>query len=76
MKYKFENFNAELINPTIENLKASYTIDSVNVQVYATLNSNENRLFEVYLGEMENTDSWGDKTVMEFAIKQLETFKI
>lgn len=75
-KYKFQNFNVELINPTIEDLKASYTIDSVNVQVYATLNANENKLFGVYLGEMENTDNWGDSEVMDFAVVQLETFKV
>jgi len=76
MKYKFENFNAELINPKIENVKASYTIDSVNVQVYATLNANENKLFGVYLGEMPNTDNWKDVEVMDFALQQLEKFKV
>ena len=75
-KYKFQNFNVELINPTIENVNASYTIDSVNVQVYATLNANGNRLYNVYLGEMPNTDKWGDDEVMAFAVVQLETFLV
>ena len=76
MKYKFENFNAELVNPKIEDVQASYKLDSVNVQVHATLNANENKLFWVYLGEMENTDDWTDVEVMDFALQQLENFKV
>ena len=76
MRYKFENFNAELVNPTIEDVQASYKLDSVNVQVHATLNANDNKLFGVYLGEMENTDDWTDVEVMTFAVAQLETFKV
>jgi len=76
MRYKFENFNAELVNPVIEDVQASYKLDSVNVQVHATLNANDNKLFGVYLGEMENTDDWTDVEVMTFAVAQLETFKV
>lgn len=75
-KYKFQNFNVELIDPIIEDVQASYRLDSVNVQVHATLNANENRLYNVYLGEMPNTDNWTDETVIAFASQQLETFKI
>ena len=76
MKYKFENFNVELINPVIEDVQATYKLDSVNVQVHATLNANDNKLFGVYLGEMENTEDWSDDEVMAFAVAQLETFKV
>ena len=76
MKYKFENFNAELINPVIEDVQATYKLDSINVQVHATLNANDNKLFGVYLGEMENTDDWTDAEVMAFAVAQLEKFKV
>lgn len=75
-KYKFENFNVELIDPTIESVKSSFSIGSEFVNITATLNANENKLFGVYLGQMENTDSWGDDEVMQFATEQLETFKI
>ena len=76
MKYKFENFNVELVNPTIERVTALYILDGDGVQVCATLNANENKLFNVYLGDMENTEDWSDEDVMTFAIKQLETFKV
>ena len=75
-KYKFQNFNVELIDPVIETVKPSYVLGSDTVNITAALNANENRLFEVYLGEMENTDNWTDNDVMEFATKQLENFKV
>ena len=73
-KYKFENFNIELIDPVIESVKSSYEINGNSVTVTATLNANGNKLFNVQLGQMPNTDTWGDKEVLEFATKQLETF--
>jgi hypothetical protein len=75
-KYKFQNFNVELIDPVIETVKPSYVLGSDTVNITAALNANGNRLFEVYLGEMENTDNWTDNDVMEFATKQLENFKV
>jgi hypothetical protein len=75
-KYKFQNFNAELIDPTIESVKPSYVLGGETVRVTATLNANDNKLFGVYLGEMENTDDWTDVEVMAFAVAQLETFKV
>ena len=76
MRYRFENFNVELVNPIIENVTPTFTIGSEFVQVSATLNANENKLFNVFLGSMENTEDWSDSEVMDFATAQLETFKI
>tara|TARA_R110000823_G_scaffold188928_4_gene320888 strand:+ start:686 stop:916 length:231 start_codon:yes stop_codon:yes gene_type:complete len=76
MKYKFENFNVELLDPKIEAVKPSYILGSDTVKVTATLNANENKLFGVYLGEMKNTENWGDSEVMDFALQQLEKFKV
>ena len=76
MKYKFENFNAELTDPTIESVTTSFTLGSEFVTIHATLNANDNKLFGVYLGEMENTGNWTDVDVMAFAVAQLETFKV
>jgi len=75
-KYKFENFKAELENPAIESVKPTYVLGSDFVDVYATLNANGNKLFGVFLGQMENTDGWSDKEVMDFALAQLENFLV
>lgn len=76
MTYRFPNFSAELIDPTIELVQPSYVIGGQAVQVSATLNANGNKLFGVDLGVMDNTDNWGDDEVMAFAVAQLETFKV
>lgn len=75
-KYRFENFNVELVDPTIETLTLTYSIGGEIVKVHATLNANDNKLFGVYLGEMENNDTWKDEDVMAFAVNQLETFLV
>ena len=76
MKYRFDNFNAELTDPTIESVSTSFVLGDDYVAIHAVLNANDNRLFGVHLGQMENSDNWGDAEVMDFAIKQLETFKV
>ena len=76
MTYKFPNFQAELIDPIIEDVRSSFVIGGQAVQVSATLNANGNKLYHVDLGVMDNTDNWGDDEVMAFAVAQLETFKV
>lgn len=75
-KYIFENFNVELVDAVIESVQPTYTLGSEFVQVHATLNANGSKLFGVFLGQMENTDDWGDEEVMSFAVAQLETFLV
>ena len=76
IKYKFENFNVELIDPIIESVTPTFTIGDEFVSVSATLNANGNKLFNVKLGQMENTDTWGDAEVLQFAQSELEKFKV
>ena len=76
MEYKFENHNAVLIDPIIESVKSSFTIGDEYVIVTATLNANGNKLFWVDLGQMPNTDNWGDDDVMKFTQDALENFKV
>ena len=75
-KYRFENFNVELIDATIESVQPTHIIGSYTVSVTATLNANGNKLFNVSLGEMDNTEDWGDDEVLAFAVAQLEKFKV
>jgi len=74
MNYKFPQFNAELIDPKIEDLNASYSLKCEKVLITATLNANGNRIYMVNLGEMENSDEWSDAEVLDFATKELEKF--
>jgi len=76
MNYKFQNFNAELIDPTIESVSTAFTIGAETVTVTAVLNVSGGKLYGVELGQMPNTDTWGDAEVQAFATAQLETFKV
>ena len=76
MKYKFEQFNVELIDPKIESIKTLYTKGIEVLQVSAILNANGNKLFGVDFGEMDNSKEWIDANIEAFALKQLEKHKV
>jgi hypothetical protein len=74
--YKFENHNVELIDPIIEKIRSSFEIGDEYVSVSAVLNSNGNKLFWVDLGQMPNTDTWGDEDLQNFAANALKEYEI
>lgn len=74
--YKFDNFTTELIDPTIESLTPSYKIGDEKVKISAVLNSDGNKLYGVYLGEMDNIPNWTDAHVQTFAEAALENFRV
>jgi len=76
MEYKFENHKAVLVDPKIESVESSFSIGDEWVSVTAVLSANGSKLYGVDLGQMPNTDNWGDEELMIFATKALETFKI
>jgi hypothetical protein len=76
-KYRFENFNVELVNPTIEKVgNNGFANGDEFVTVWANLYTGGATLYRVELGQMENFDGWGDEDVMDFAVAQLETFLV
>jgi hypothetical protein len=76
MTYKFPNHKAELIDPIIESVRSSFEIGDEYVSVSAVLNSNGNKLFWVDLGQMPNTDTWGDEDLQAFAQNALKEYEI
>lgn len=76
MIYKFPNFNTELVYPVIESVSTSFTIGSESVTVSAVLSVIGGKLYGVELGQMPNSDNWGDAEVMAYATEQLEKFKV
>jgi len=76
MEYKFENHKAVLVDPKIESVQSSFSIGDEWVNVTAVLSANESKLYGVDLGQMPNTDDWGDEELMIFATEALETFKV
>lgn len=74
--YKFQAFQSELIDPTIESVSTSFTIGAETVTVTAVLNVSGGKLYGVELGQMPNSEAWGDEEVQAFALAQLQTFKV
>lgn len=76
MEYKFENHRAVLVDPIIESVSSSFAIGDEFVSVEAVLSANGNKLYGVSLGQMPNSDTWGDEELMTFAQTALDNFKI
>ena len=76
MEYKFENHKAVLVDPIIESVSSSFAIGDDFVNVEAVLSANGNKLYGVSLGQMPNSDTWGDEELMTFAQEALNSFKI
>jgi hypothetical protein len=74
-KYRFESLGIEVTDPIIKNVFASYTIGMDSVILIVELKSKDIS-FNVALDEMPNTNYWGDDEVMDFALQQLEKYKI
>ena len=74
-KYRFESLGIEVTDPIIKNVFASYTIGMDSVILIVELKSKDIS-FNVALDEMPNTNDWGDSEVMDFALQQLEKFKV
>ena len=74
--YKFQAFESNLLDPTIESVSTSFTIGAESVTVTATLNTNGSKLYGVELGKMDNTDAWGDEEVQAFAKEQIEKYRV
>lgn len=76
MEYKFENHKAVLVDPIIESVSSSFAIGDEFVNVEAVLSANGNKLYGVSLGQMPNSDTWGDDELQSFALTALERFKV
>jgi hypothetical protein len=76
MKYKFENYNIEIIDPTIVRLQYSGEHGSNAMHVIATLETPDGSRFGgIDLGTFEYGKTYEDADVMAWALVQLDTFK-
>jgi len=74
--YRFNQFNVDLVDPTFNEVSADYIVGATDVQVRATLQTSDSKLYGVELGTFTNTDTWGDAEVMAQATAALETHRI
>jgi hypothetical protein len=76
MKYKFENYNIEIVDPTIVRLQFIDEFGATKMPVIATLQTPDGSRFGgIDLGVFEYGETYEDADVMEWAVNQLYTFK-
>ena len=74
--YKFPQFNVDLIDPTMEVVKATYQIGSETGSVSVVLSTATAKLYGVTFEGFPNEDSWGDDDVMSWAESELEKHRV
>ena len=75
-KYKIGSHLAELVSPIIKKTSTNFSLGDKYVKVYVDLFCDEIIYPNVFVGEMDNTNSWNDDDVSSFAENALENFKI
>jgi hypothetical protein len=75
MKYKFEQFNVEIDNPTIEVVKVSDDIKEKTCAVLVFLTTDSTR-FGVDLDGFTYSDTWEDADVYAWVESELEKYKV
>jgi len=75
-KYTFENYNIEIVDPTIVRLQFIDEFGATKMPVIATLQTPDGSRFGgIDLGVFEYGETYEDADVMAWAVNQLETFK-
>lgn len=74
MKYKFENYNIEIIDPTIVRLQYTGEHGSNEIRTFATLQTPDGSRFGgIDLGVFVYTEPFDDAQLMAWALAQLKT---
>lgn len=74
--YRFEQFNVDLTDPTMELVKATYAIGETLGSVEVVLATADARLYGVVFEGFPNGDDWGDDDVIAWAESELEKHKV
>ena len=75
MTYKFDNWNVEIINPTIEVVNV---IDSINLKTcsVAIRLVTENAIFGVNLNGFTYEETWTDQEVRDWVAIELQKYEV
>lgn len=75
MTYKFEQFNIEIVNPTIEVLSVSDDIKQKTCSVSILL-STDSAKFGVDLNDFTYLDTWEDSEVYKWVEVELKKYEV
>jgi hypothetical protein len=77
MKYKFENYNIEIIDPVIVRLQYTGEHGSKEIRTFATLQTPDGSRFGgIDLGTFVYADTLNDAQLMVWALAEIEKYKI
>lgn len=74
--YKIESHKAEIKNPSITKISQDRSLCGKKICIMVDLESNGNKLFNVILGQADGVKLLSESKALDFATKQLETFKV
>lgn len=74
--YRFPQFNVDLIDPSMEVVKATYQIGGETGSVSVVLSTATAKLYGVTFEGFPNEGSWGDAEVIAWAESQLEEHRV
>ena len=77
MKYKFENYNIEIIDPTIVRLQYTGEHGSNEIRTFATLQTPDGSRFGgIDLGVFVYAEPFEDAQLMAWALAELENYRV
>ena len=77
MKYKFDNYNTEIIDPTIVRLQYTGEHGSNEIRTFATLQTPDGSRFGgIDLGVFVYAEPYTDADLMAWALAQLQNYRV
>ena len=77
MKYKFDNYNIEIIDPVIVRLQYTGEHGSKEIRTFATLQTPDGSRFGgIDLGVFVYAEPYTDEQLMAWALKELENYRV
>ena len=77
MKYKFENYNIEIIDPTIVRLQYTGEHGSNEIRTFATLQTPDGSRFGgIDLGVFVYAEPYTDEQLLAWAFAELENYRV
>lgn len=77
MKYKFENYNTEIVDPTIVRLQYTGEHGSNEIRTFATLQTPDGSRFGgIDLGVFVYAEPFTDTQLMAWALAELENYRV
>ena len=76
MKYKFEQFNVIIVNPTVDIIKASYHLKNAECSVDIKLIGSDGSEFAHTLTDKTKPFDWTEESIANWTNEQLKKYEV